>query len=65
MLLKEWIDRRGISLRKAAKETGVSHSTLSRLLQGRPISTATLIKLRRVHGLSSLRAEDFNGEARE
>ena len=59
MLLEQWIDQRSLSLRQAAKELGISHTTVSRLLQGYPISTPTLIKLRQVRGLASLRPEDF------
>ncbi|PKN99557.1 MAG: hypothetical protein CVU42_07540 [Chloroflexi bacterium HGW-Chloroflexi-4] len=45
MLLKEELKKKGLSARGAALEIGVAHTTIIRLLDGRPVDLETLRKV--------------------
>jgi transcriptional regulator with XRE-family HTH domain len=51
-LIQAAIDEQGISIRKAAKQIGTSHSTLSRILKGKPYDWDTAEKIATWLGIS-------------
>jgi transcriptional regulator with XRE-family HTH domain len=59
-LIKERMKERGLSLRKAAEEIGVSHPTLARILDGEPYTIETAQKLANWLGVP---VADFIGPA--
>lgn len=42
LLLEEEMRRRGLSTRDVGEETGVAHTTIGRILKGRPVNVKTL-----------------------
>jgi transcriptional regulator with XRE-family HTH domain len=47
LLLEEEMRKRRLSFREVAEEIGVTHTTISRILRGRPVSVTTLTNVAR------------------
>ena len=62
-LLKEHMRERGMSLRQAAKEIGVSHTTISRILGGQTADIDTLVAIAKWMKISPSTLMDTGGEA--
>lgn len=61
-LLKKRLNDRGLSLREAAKEIGVTHTTLARILQGMPADVDTIVALSRWLDVRASTLIDMEGD---
>jgi len=51
-VVQDEMDRRGLGLRPAAKEMGIAHTTLLRVLNSEPVDLNTLLKVSEWTGMS-------------